>query len=206
MNQLLRSSHLAGVVLSLAIAPGLLGCPHDEPTPPSQDTGASEPDCNQALQDALDEGQCQPPGSLSVNFNLGSIEYLYVDDPYFEAVGSLGVFGPGVGAGAGGGIAGSADSIARVLESNGTCEILCVYDIISCNEQDPVCIGFSGSSCLYCNDGSVTIQQCQDFLNGCSPGGGMGDESDGTGATETTETTGVTGTTGAGDTAASSSS
>ena len=179
---------LALAALSLVPSLGVVGCNHhDEPEPPSQDTGALEPDCNQAFHDALAAGLCQPPGSLVINFDLGSTEYIYVDDPYFEAVGALGVFGPGIGAAGGGGIAGGADSIARVLESNGTCEILCAYDVITCNDEAPICVGFFGGSCLYCNDVTVTIEQCQDFLNGCSSDQG-GSETEASGTSTESET------------------
>jgi hypothetical protein len=152
----------------------ILGCiTSDEPDPPSQDSGATEADCNQAFQDALDAGLCQPPAALVLNFNLGSTEYIYVDDPYFQAIGAVGVFGPGLGAGGGGAVGGTADSVARVIESNGSCEILCTYDIVTCNDDAPICLSLTGG-CLYCNDGSVTIEQCEAFLNACSPGDATG--------------------------------
>lgn len=178
----------AGILL-LVCNRGLLGCVVvDEPVPPQQDTGASDPDCNQAFQDALDAGLCLPPASLVINFNLGSTDYIYVDDPYFEAIGAVGVFGPGVGGGLGGAIAGGADSVARVIESNGACEILCTYDIVSCNAEYPICIGFFGGTCLYCNDPSVTIQQCQDFLDACLLGGESAGDTSATSNTGTTDT------------------
>lgn len=149
----------------------VLGCiiTGDEPDPPSQDTGASDPDCNQAFQDALDAGLCQPPAELVLNFDLGSTNYIYVDDPYFEAIGAIGIFGA-VGAGA--------DSVARVIESNGTCEILCSYDIVTCNDEAPICLSFS-SGCLYCNDPNVTIEQCESFLSACAPEEATGTSSSG---------------------------
>lgn len=153
----------------------------DEPDPPSQDTGATEPDCNQALQDALDAGLCRPPAQLVINFDLGSTDYIYVDDPYFQAIGAVGVFGPGIGAGVGGSAAGGADSVAQVIESNGTCEILCTYDIITCNDELPICLNLL-DGCLYCNDETVTIEQCEAFIEACAP---QGTES--SGATESSD-------------------
>jgi len=171
-------------VLLLMVAQLASGCiVVDEPDPPSQDTGASEPDCNEAFQDALDAGACQAPGQLVINFDLGSTGYIYVDDPYFQALGTIGVFGPGLGAAGGGAAGGIADSVARVIESNGSCEILCTYDIVTCNDDLPICLNlFAG--CLYCNDDSVTIDQCQAFVDACSPAqvpetSGAGDSSDG---------------------------
>jgi hypothetical protein len=161
---------VANLVVSLVLgAQFLAACVvYDEPHPPSQDTGASDPDCNQAFQDALDAGLCQPPAKLVINFDLGSTEYIYVDDPYFEAVGAVGVFGPGIAAGGGGAVGGIADSVAHVIESNGSCEILCAYDIVTCNDDAPICLSLV-SGCLYCNDDDVTIEQCEAFLSACTP-------------------------------------
>lgn len=176
MNRSSARHHSGTKALPLLLAQLASGCiirDEDEPDPPSQDTGASDPDCNQAFQDALDAGLCQPPAQLEINFNLGSTDYIYVDDPYFEAIGAVGVFGPGIGAAGGGAAGGRADSVARVIESNGSCEILCTYDIVTCNDEAPVCLSILGG-CLYCNDDSVTIDQCEAFLNACSPEEGMG--------------------------------